>query len=166
MERYGESLADAIIGYKTRNPDKPVFIVARSGGTAVALEALRHLPADSVERVILLSSGVSPHYDLREALAAVRTEIVSFWSKRDGFVLGLGTRMFGTLDRVHTDAAGRVGFTVPDELDADEEDLYDKLTEVEWEPPMKTAGNHGTHLGSAKREFLQKYVAPYLETGC
>lgn len=166
VQQYGESLADAIIGYKTRNPDKPVFIVARSGGTAVALEALRHLPDNSVERVILLSSGLSPDYDMRDALGAVRTEIVSFWSKRDGLVLGLGTRMFGTLDRVHTDAAGRVGFSVPEDLPDEEAELYEKLVEVEWEAPMKATGNHGTHVGSAAPAFLREYVTPYLEIAC
>ena len=36
--------------------------------------------------------------------------MVVFWSPLDVFVLGLGTRVFGTIDRVRSVSAGLVGF--------------------------------------------------------
>lgn len=162
---YAEALADAVVGYQTRNPGQPVFVVARSGGTAVALEAMTHLEPDAVEKLVLLNSGLSPEYDMRPSLPAVRTEVVSFWSPRDSFVLGLGTRTFGTLDGVRTRAAGRVGFTVPEVLSHSDQRQYEKLRQVEWQPEMRQVGHGGNHLGSAATDFLKAYVAPLIDTG-
>ena len=62
---------------------------------------------------MLLAPALSPGYDLTAALRAVRREIVVFWSPLDLIVLGAGTRLFGTIDRVKTVGAGLVGFRVP-----------------------------------------------------
>ena len=39
--------------------------------------------------------------------------MVVFWSPLDVFILGAGTRVFGTADRVRTASAGLVGFRTP-----------------------------------------------------
>ena len=58
--------------------------------------------------------ALSPTYDLSKALAGQR-EMVVFWSPLDLIVLGAGTRIFGTIDRVRTairpgsSASGRPG---------------------------------------------------------
>ena len=55
-------------GLSRKNPNRPIYIVAKSGGTGLVLYALQGVPANTVERVILLSAAVSPTYDLRPAL--------------------------------------------------------------------------------------------------
>ena len=61
----------------------------------------------------MLAPALSPTYDLSRALRAVRREMVVFWSPLDVIILGAGTRVFGTIDRVKTASAGLVGFRVP-----------------------------------------------------
>ncbi len=107
------SIAEMIKRFKTAQPDQPVFVVAKSGGSGVVVKALELLDQDAVERVILLAPALSPSYDLTRALGAVRGEMVVFWSPLDVFILGLGTRVFGTIDRVRTAGAGLVGFEAP-----------------------------------------------------
>ena len=107
------SMADAIARFKTDRPAEPVFVVAKSGGSGVVVKALERLDEHAVERVVLLAPAVSPGYDLTDALRAVRREMVVFWSPFDLIILGAGTRVFGTIDRVRTVSAGLVGFKKP-----------------------------------------------------
>ena len=119
----------------------------------------------AVERVVLLAPALSPGYDLTAALRAVRREIVVFWSPLDLIVLGAGTRVFGTIDRVKTVGAGLVGFRVPrrsmppTRLRSRE---YGKLRQVRWHPRMAASGNFGGHMGPDSPFFLRKYVVPLL----
>jgi pimeloyl-ACP methyl ester carboxylesterase len=155
-------LADSIMEFRTQSPRAPVFVVAKSGGTAVALAALAQLPAETVDRCILLSSAVSPDYDLLPALCAVRTELVSFWSPRDKLVLGFGTTIFGTADGVSGHSAGLVGFRLPESPDDEAASQHRKLRQVEWEPSMRKTMNFGTHIGTSMPQFVRVYVAPLL----
>ena len=92
---------------------KPVSLVGKSGGAWIVVRALEGLPAGSVESVVLLAAAVSPGHDLSRALRAVAREMVVFWSPLDLIVLGAGTWLFGTADRVRTRGAGLVGFRRP-----------------------------------------------------
>jgi len=159
LRRKASELADSIMTLRACG-GRSVFIVAKSGGTAVALAALAQLPAESVERVVLLSSAVSPDYDLVPALRAVRTEIVSFWSPKDKFILGLGTSMFGTADGMMGESAGLIGFRTPDQATAADLALFRKLRQVEWDESMRKAYNYGTHIGTSMPLFVRHYVAP------
>ena len=103
-------LADAVRQFRARQPDDPVFLVAKSGGSGVVVKALEQLEENSVCRAVLLSPALSPRYDLTAALRAVSKEMVVFWSPWDVIVLGAGTRVFGTADRVRTASAGMTGF--------------------------------------------------------
>jgi pimeloyl-ACP methyl ester carboxylesterase len=150
-------LAALIAQRKARWPDSPVHIIAKSGGTAVALMALDQLPPSTVERVVLLAPAVSPAYDLAPALRAVRTEMVSFWSPRDRLVLGVGTSIFGTAGGEPEDSAGYVGFDKPGEATRE---AYLKLRQIEWTPEMAKSFNFGTHLGPSMPAFVREYVAP------
>ena len=76
-------------------------------------------------------------YDLTAALRAVRREMVVFWSPLDVVILGAGTRVFGTIDRVRTVSAGLVGFRVPAARRARRRSVdgqYAKLRQVRWRP--------------------------------
>lgn len=158
-------IADAAIAFRVGHPDAPIFLVGKSGGSGPVVKALEHLPDDAVEAVVLLAPALSPDYDLTRALRGIRRELVAFWSPLDVFVLGAGTRIFGTIDRIKTVSAGLVGFRVPGSLDAAQQAQYRKLRQVRWRPAMATSGHLGGHVGPDNPAFLRKYVVPLLRMG-
>lgn len=157
-------VAERIRGYRAEHPGEPVFLVGKSGGAGVAAGALERLDAESVERAILLEPALSPRYDLAPALRAVRREMVVFTSPMDVMILGVGTRLFGTIDRVRTFGAGLTGFALPgpDEPDAGRARQYAKLRQVRWTPRMIGRGHLGGHFGADQPWFLRAQVIPLL----
>jgi hypothetical protein len=112
---------------------------------------------------VLLSSALSPDYNLVKALRAVHRRLTLFWSPFDVIVLGAGTTLFGTIDRRKTVSAGLVGFRKPHGLDDADGRQYDKLKQVRWSPSMATTGYLGGHVGPDSPAFLRKYVLPLLD---
>jgi pimeloyl-ACP methyl ester carboxylesterase len=159
------AIAAEVAAFRTRKPGAPVFLVGKSGGTGVVVKALEGLPEGSVEATVLIAPAISPGYDLTRALRAVRREVVVFWSPLDVFVLGLGTRIFGTIDRVKAVSAGLVGFRPPQALDEAGGAQYAKLRQVRWHPRMAPTGYLGGHVGPDSPAFLRKYVVPLLIGG-
>lgn len=160
-------LADEVRQFRASQPDDPVFLIAKSGGCGVVVKTLEQLEEESVERAIFLAPALSPEYDLTTALRAVRREMVVFWSPLDLFILGAGTRVFGTADRVWTASAGLVGFRIPPPLTVSGSHLdgpYAKLRQVRWAPRMMATGYLGGHLGPDSPVFLKNYVVPLLGT--
>jgi pimeloyl-ACP methyl ester carboxylesterase len=157
-----EALAGQVRAYLGRHPGSPVYLVGKSGGTGVVVRALEMLPESSVEWVILLAPALSPGYDLTAALGAVVREVVVFWSPLDVFVLGLGTRLFGTFDGRRGVSAGLVGFRRPKGLNELGIARYGKLRQVRWTPSMARTGYLGGHVGPDSPAFLRRYVAPLL----
>jgi len=161
-------LAGQVRQFRARQPDDPVFLIAKSGGCGVVVKALEQLEEKSVERAIFLAPALSPGYDLTTALRAVRSELVVFWSPLDLFISGAGTRVFGTADRVWTASAGLVGFRIPPPPTAGgshPDGQYAKLRQVRWAPRMAATGYLGGHLGPDSPFFLKNYVIPLLRTG-
>jgi pimeloyl-ACP methyl ester carboxylesterase len=148
--------------FLARRPGSPVFLVGKSGGSGVVVGALEKLPEGAVEAAVLLAPALSPGYDLTRALRAVRRELAVFWSPLDVFVLGVGTRVFGTIDRVRSRSAGLVGFRVPEGLDESGRSQYAKLRQIRWNPGMAATGYLGGHVGPDSPAFLRKYVVPLL----
>jgi len=157
-------VAEAVRRYRADRSGDPVFLVAKSGGAGVVVKALELLDADSVERVVLLAPALSPGYDLARALRAVRRELVVFWSPLDVLILGAGTRLFGTIDRIKTVGAGMVSFRVPrpDEPERERIRQYAKLRQVRWRLEMTATLYFGGHIGPDCPLFLRKYVVPLL----
>jgi pimeloyl-ACP methyl ester carboxylesterase len=158
------ALADEVRAFRERSPGRPVFLVGKSGGTGMVVRTLERLPEESVETAVLLAPAISPSYDLTRALRAVRRELVVFWSPLDVIVLGAGTGIFGTIDRVRGVSAGMVGFRVPEGLDDEGRAQYAKLRQVRWHPGMAKTFNLGGHVGPDNPAFLRKYVVPLLHT--
>ena len=156
-------IVSAVGSFRAAKPGAPVFLVGKSGGTGVAVRALEGLPEDSVEAAVLISSALSPTYDLSRALRAVRRDVTNFWSPLDVFVLGVGTRVFGTIDRQNAVSAGLVGFRQPDVLDESGRLQYSKLKQIRWSPAMASTGYWGGHVGPDNPAFLRKYVLPCFE---
>ena len=160
------AVADRVLAWREAHPDRPAYLVGKSGGTGIAVGALELLPAGSVEAAFLLAAALSPTYDLTRALRAVGREIVAFWSPLDVIILGAGTWLFGTMDRVHSVGAGLVGFRPPDDLDAAGRALYAaKLRQVRWTPEMVASGHLGGHAGTDNPAFLRRYILPLLRAG-
>jgi pimeloyl-ACP methyl ester carboxylesterase len=157
-------MAEEVRAFRSEQPSLPVFLVGKSGGTGVLVKALEQLPDDAVDVVIMLAPALSPGYNLSRALRAVRREMVVFWSPLDVIVLGAGTRIFGTIDRVKAVSAGLVGFRVPALLPDQQHAQYAKLRQVRWGPQMASTGYLGGHVGPDSPAFLRKYVVPLLRT--
>jgi hypothetical protein len=156
-------LAEKVMEYKKEHPERPIYLIGKSGGAGLVLAAAEHLPPQTLERIILLSAAVSADYDLRPALQATRHEIVSFYSIHDHFILGWGTSEFGTIDRVYGPSAGLRGFIVPDKLAEPDRLLYGRLVQVAWKPEMILEGHFGTHMGTSMPGFVGKEVSPWLK---
>ena len=169
-ESKAELLAQTIRRFHAKLPDVPIFLVAKSGGAGVLIRALEALEPETVERAIMLAPALSPGYDLTSALRAVNRELVVFFSPLDLVVLGAGTRIFGTADRVRTASAGLRGFRgptiakLPDPRQPSTAP-YAKLRQVCWSPKMVATGNLGGHIGPDCPVFLKRYVVPLLRTG-
>jgi pimeloyl-ACP methyl ester carboxylesterase len=154
----GWRLAQRVMAYHQACPGRRVFLVGHSGGTAVVLAATHWLPPNSVERIVLLSPGVSSHHDLRCALTVSRCGIDNFFSREDTCLASL-VEAFGTNDRLPTRSAGEVGF-VPIITSPADVDLYRKLRQYPWRDEYADHGYQGGHLGVASRRFLSYAVIP------
>lgn len=160
MTRKSNELSEEIAAYRQSNPSHRIYVVAKSAGTAVALNALAKLPNDCVERVILMSPAVSPVYPLPQSLRAVRGDVVAFCSDKDLFFLHLGTSLFGTADGIKGIGAGLKGFNVPRDDSADRQ--YAKLFEIHWTPAMMKLFHFGDHAGNSSPMFVRRYILPLL----
>src|SRR6478672_310840 len=120
-----QKIADQIAERFHADPTLKIIITSHSGGTGLAIWALEKLPEDvKVERVMLLSSALSPQYDLSKALSHVRDKCYSFFSENDVLVLSAGTKLFGTIDGKKCESAGECGFILPENADLRQ---YEKL---------------------------------------
>jgi hypothetical protein len=155
-----QKIADKITARYRADPRTPILLTSHSGGTGLCVWALEKLPADvMVERVMLLSSALSPGYDLSKALSHVRGKVYAFSSPNDALVLGAGTSLFGTIDGRKCQAAGLCGFACPETADKDQ---YAKLVPVPYDPVWVKYGNIGDHIGVTSRAFSEAIVAPIL----
>jgi len=161
--RMARGLADRIVAYRVSYPGGAVFLVGHSGGTAVAVWAAEALPdGQQIDGIVLLASSLSPGYDLSKALRRTRGGIVNFRSERDSALLGAGTTLFGTMDGKHTEAAGKVGFSVPESGQTG--GAYQGFSEIRWNSAMAKTGHDGGHFGCLATRFVSSYVAPLVAT--
>src|SRR5688500_4134710 len=144
------------------NPGERVIVTGHSGGSGLAVWALESLPDDvQIDTLVMIAPALSPGYDLSRALRHVKGRAYSFNSEHDP-VLGPGTRTFGTIDRIMTNAAGRVGFVRPAGAD---EQQYAKLVQIPYDRGFMVFGNIGDHIGAMMPRFAAKVIAPLLLTG-
>lgn len=155
-----QAITGRIVAQRRADPSGRVILTAVSGGTGVAVWALERLPPGvRVDAVVLVAPAFAPDYDLSAALRHVQVNAYAFTSSADVVVLGLGTRLFGTIDRKNTDAAGLVGLHVPSNADLV---AYRKLKEMRYRPEWLRWGNFGDHTGAMSVTFARDYLAPIL----
>ncbi|MCE5325024.1 MAG: alpha/beta fold hydrolase [Planctomycetaceae bacterium] len=153
--RRAADLAEHIERYRKDHPNGQVYLIGHSGGTAIAAWAAEDLAREGTPLggIVMLGSSLSPGYDLSTALQATRGGIVNFYSARDS-VLGGAVSAVGTMDRMPTEGAGKVGF--------DARGDSEKLVQVAWSEEMASAGNHGDHFSCCDKGFIGAYVAPLI----
>lgn len=156
----GAELAAAALAYRQMHPERMLVLVGHSAGAGVVLSALEKLPADCVDRVILLSPSVSSYFDLRPALHAVRERMDVFCSQDDWIYLGLVTGILGNADGHPGPSSGRYGFLV--RALPGEEGLFAKLRQRFWQPEDELLGNDGGHFGNYQAEFQARHILPLL----
>ncbi|HTH48441.1 MAG TPA: hypothetical protein VMB21_13090 [Candidatus Limnocylindria bacterium] len=156
-----EALAREARQWQTRSPGSRICFVGQSAGCAVLLQAVAAMPADSVDRVVLLAPSVSSGYDLKPALRATREGIDVFYSERDWFVLGLGMAFSGTTDGQLPPVAGRVGFRHMAE-NASDETLYARLRQHPWRSEEGQTGRTSGHYGALEDEHVRTRILPML----
>lgn len=163
LEQAGE-IAQLIVEEKEKRPGGRVALTAHSAGAGLAVWALERLPEGvMVENMVMIAPALSPGYDLTGALRHVRGKVYVIYSEFDSLVLGVGTSIFGTIDGVQTEAAGKVGFVRPANGDEGE---YRKVVEVPYEPGWARYGNYGDHIGGMMKGFVSEVVAPMVMGGC
>lgn len=161
-QREAEKVAKMILEARRADPSRRIILTGHSAGTGIAVWALEKLPDDvQIDTLLMIAPALSPGYDLTAALRHVQGHAYAFTSLADQ-ILGWGTRSFGTVDRVKTDAAGRIGFTPPDSADPQQ---YAKLRQFPYDRAWTRFNNAGDHIGAMMRPFARSILAPLLLTG-
>lgn len=162
-QKQAQLIADKLAERAVAEPNGKIFILCHSGGAGLAVWALEKLPESvKVDTVVMMSPALSPGYDLSKALKHVTGRLYVFSSLADIIVLSTGTKVFGTIDGVKTDAAGRVGFIQPPTADAEQ---YAKLVALPFDPKWIELGNRGDHIGGMTRTFGRGVLAPLMLEG-
>lgn len=152
-ERQSDKLARLIVVQKTAHPEAPIHLLAQSGGCWIVIRALEKLPADiRIQTAVLLCPSISPGCDTNAAAAQCTNRLISVGSPGDFFFLGLGTTIFGTSDRVHTPAAGFVGW----------HHHPPGFVEARWHPDFLRTGYVGSHVSTSQVCFVRDVIAPLL----
>ena len=107
----------------------------------------------------LVGAAIAPDYDVSRGLAVCRNGIVNIYSRGDWWMLGVGTKTFGTIDRKRTASAGYVGLqgangallTCPG------------VQQVAWQPSWFWLGHHGGHSGWLAGTWAREVLAPLID---
>lgn len=157
-------IAELIAAHARDNPGGQITVSAHSGGAGIITWALEQLPPGvQIDRLVLIAPALSPQYDLSRALAHVRDRAYVFYSPYDAAVLGMGTKMFGTVDGVKVEASGKVGFAQP--ATPADPSQYEKLVQVPYRAEWIKLGHIGDHIGGLSRPFSRAVLAPLLARG-
>jgi pimeloyl-ACP methyl ester carboxylesterase len=150
-------LAKKIEAYVRDNPNQQVIITCHSAGAGIVVWALEKLPDDvMIDDLVMISSALSPQYDLSKALRHVRHRAYAFNSSLDTLILSVGTKMLGTVDRVKGDAAGLNGYVMPETADKSQ---YAKLEQIPYDADWMRFDNNGEHIGPMMRPFAKNVIA-------
>jgi hypothetical protein len=162
-KKEAELIAKKITDRFDKDPSSPIYLTCHSGGGGLAIWAMEDLPDRvKIHTLLMMSSALSPNYDLSKALSHLTGKAYVFSSLEDQLVLGTGCRLFGTIDGVKTDAAGRVGFLRPPGADARQ---YAKLVPMPYHPEWIRLGDRGDHVGGMNRRFARLVLAPLVLSG-
>lgn len=158
-KRAGE-IARRLADYRREHPLDDISLIGYSGGGGLAVFVAEALPETvRLRHVVLIQAAISPDYDLTPTLMRIDGKLVNLYSPLDYLVLGVGTSVFGTMDRKNVPAAGNVGFVA--DRAAPDPVLRSKLEQRPWTLDAMLTGHLGTHLGKAEYEWNRRFVVPY-----
>ncbi len=153
-------IAEKIATHRREHPDTPITLVGYSGGGGLAVFVAEALPQDvQLERLILIAAAISPTYDLSTAIDRTAVEVLNLYSPRDRIILGLGTSLFGTMDRSRVTSAGLVGFQ-----DSSGNALrHDKLRQIGWSSEWRAYGHNGSHTTWLSKRWAANVLAGLID---
>jgi pimeloyl-ACP methyl ester carboxylesterase len=161
-KKHARKIAEEITQEFRAEPTRPVYLISHSGGAGLAAWALEDLPADvKIERALFLAPALSPEYDLSKALSHVSDKAYVLYSAGDTVVLSVGTKTFGTIDGVYTEAAGVAGFKMP--RTAADPTQYRKLIQLPYDASWAQFDNFGSHIGPMATPFAAHVLVPLLQ---
>ena len=147
-------IAAEIVDWRRSHPDELLYLVGYSGGGGMAGLVVSELPDGiSIDRLLLVAAAISPTYPIEQSVLPRVNEFVANFSSERDLQVGLGTRIFGTIDRVNSDSAGAVGFV----------SRHQDLLEWRWSPPAQEYGHHGNHLSYLGRRWQDATLLPTLD---
>ncbi|MCK4342927.1 MAG: hypothetical protein KAY37_14535 [Phycisphaerae bacterium] len=154
-------VAEEIVEFRRRQPQARIDLVGYSAGGGIALLVAEAVPENvRLNNVVLVQSAVSPTYDLTKTLQRLDGKLVNLYSPYDWFILGWGTKTFGTVDRDHAASAGKDGFDLAAAVP--KAALRSKLVQRPWKSEMVWAGHFSNHHGILGYAWNRRYVAPWL----
>ena len=160
LERESRRLADFVARRRKEHPDQPIYLVGYSGGGYVTVRALELLDGTHrVDSAAVLAGAFSPRRDLRAACRSLAGPLVVSSSPADWLIVGLGTLLFGTADRVW---ALSVGMTGP----SDRTGRRPQAVSIRWRPGMVAFGHFGGHFSAASSGLMRWKVAGAMGIGC
>lgn len=147
-------LAADIARWREENPDELLYLMGYSGGGGVASLVLAQLPEEVyIDRLILIAPAISSEFPIeRHASEHVREFVINYASTRD-LQVGLGTRLFGTIDRKYEYAAGFHGFSA----------TFDNLAQWHWSEADRQIGHRGNHIAYLGRRWQRDFLLPALD---
>jgi pimeloyl-ACP methyl ester carboxylesterase len=159
--RKARQIAREITDYRQQHSRATVDLVGYSGGGGLAIMVAEALPEGvHLRNVVLVQPALSPDYDLTTALLRIDGRLVNFYSPYDWLILGLGTRVFGTMDRREVASAGKERFDLTRAVH--DPVLREKIEQRGWELRMIGDGHFGDHFSILSYWWNRRYVAPYL----
>lgn len=155
-ERRVRELVRQITVWRKQHPDTRLSLLGFSGGAGIAVFTCEELPPSvTIERLVVISGGISCNYDASVALRRVRRGVFNYYSRSDGRVLNAFIRQHGTMDRRFEAGAGYCGLNPPNNST-----LGSKLFQLEWTPRFRELGNDGGHIGALAAGFVRRYITP------
>ncbi len=156
-----ERIAEHIRTYRTQFPDGAVHLIGHSAGAGMALFVLERLNDLKISSAILMAAAISRDYPIQGLLERTTLGIWNFYSPLDLPAVGLGTMLFGTMDRRHAISAGALGFRQQAGEQA-QEISGPVLHQIRFSLNMVKAWNFGGHFGWTNAEFVRQHVSPLL----
>ena len=161
-EKKAAEFAARLADFRAEHPSARIHLVAYSGGCGIAAWACERLTGPAaIETLVLACPALSCTYNLAPALRKVE-RCYALVSRKDRWILGAGTSVFGTVDRRFACAAGCAGFRRPALLSPEDEAVYDRLWQIEWTAQLRSLGHHGGHAGWATLPFLREHLLALL----
>ncbi len=157
-----QSVAEEIIKYRKKYPQAPVDFVGYSGGGGMALMVAEALPESlRLRNIVLVHAAISFDYPLDQTLQHVDGKLINYYSPADWLLLGVGTSLFGTMDRKHCPSAGKMGFDTAAAIQ--DPNLLSKFEQISWSLAEFKKGEHfGGHGSIIFYHWNKNKVAPYL----